>query len=135
YEYGGEGDATDRSTASEAFAGAVCVAHSQQLSSPPPCSNMPACFLTVAFGVRGLIMADKTVGVCLLGCGIVGGGVERILREQRTLLRQRTGIDLELRDVVVKDREAFPANHADLPISTDANAAIDDPRSDVIIEL
>jgi homoserine dehydrogenase len=89
----------------------------------------------VAFGVRGLIMADKTVGVCLLGCGIVGGGVERILREQRTLLRQRTGIDLELRHVVVKDRESFPANHADLPMSTDANAAIDDPKSDVIIEL
>jgi homoserine dehydrogenase len=79
--------------------------------------------------------AEKTVGVCLLGCGIVGGGVERILREQRALLRQRTGIDFELRHVVVKDKEAYPPNHAELPMSTDANAAIDDPKSDVIIEL
>jgi homoserine dehydrogenase len=80
-------------------------------------------------------MGDKTIGVCLLGCGIVGGGVERILREQRTLLRQRTGIDFELRHVVVKDREAYPPNHAELPMSTDANAAIDDPRSDIVVEL
>jgi homoserine dehydrogenase len=80
-------------------------------------------------------MGDKTIGVCLLGCGIVGGGVERILREQRTLLRQRTGVDFELRHVVVKDREAYPPNHAELPMSTDANAAIDDPKSDIIVEL
>lgn len=80
-------------------------------------------------------MADKTIGVCLLGCGIVGGGVERILREQRALLRERTGIDFELRHVVVKDRNDFPTNHAELPMSTDANAAIDDPKSNVIVEL
>lgn len=80
-------------------------------------------------------MADQSVGVCLLGCGIVGGGVERILREQRELLKRRTGIDFELRHVVVKDRNDFPPNHADLPMSTDASAAIDDPKSNIIIEL
>jgi homoserine dehydrogenase len=80
-------------------------------------------------------MAEKTIGVCLLGCGIVGGGVERILREQRPLLRQRTGIDFDLRHVVVKDKNDFPPNHAELPMSTDANAAIDDAKSDIIIEL
>lgn len=80
-------------------------------------------------------MAGKTIGVGLLGCGIVGGGVEKILREQRELLRQRTGIDFELRHVVVKDREAFPPNHGELPMTTDANAAIDDPKTDVIVEL
>lgn len=80
-------------------------------------------------------MAEKTIGVCLLGCGIVGGGVEKILREQKGLLARRTGIHFELRHVVVKDRESFPANHAELPMTTDANAAIDDAKSDVIIEL
>ncbi|HMB94488.1 MAG TPA: homoserine dehydrogenase, partial [Tepidisphaeraceae bacterium] len=80
-------------------------------------------------------MANQTVGICLLGCGIVGGGVEKILREQRELLRNRTGIDFELRHVVVKDRDAFPPNHAELPMSTDAAAAIDDPASNIIVEL
>jgi len=77
----------------------------------------------------------STVGVCLLGCGVVGGGVERILRQQRDLLYRRTGIDFELRHVVVKDRNDYPPNHAELPMSTDANAAIDDPRSDIVVEL
>jgi homoserine dehydrogenase len=80
-------------------------------------------------------MANQSIGICLLGCGIVGGGVEKILREQRELLRNRTGIDFELRHVVVKDRDAYPPNHAELPMSTDANAAIDDPASNIIVEL
>jgi homoserine dehydrogenase len=80
-------------------------------------------------------MADRSVGVCLLGCGIVGGGVANLLREQRQTLRQRTGIDFVLRHVVVKSREDFPPDHAELPMSLDANAAIDDPQSDVVIEL
>jgi homoserine dehydrogenase len=80
-------------------------------------------------------MAEKTVGVCLLGCGIVGGGVVQILREQRDLLRRRTGLDFEIRHVVVKGPEDYPPNAAELPMSTDANAAIDDPASQVIIEL
>src|SRR4029079_11554196 len=37
--------------------------------------------------------------------------------------------------VVVKDRNDFPPNHAELPMSTDAGAAIDDPRSNIIVEL
>jgi homoserine dehydrogenase len=80
-------------------------------------------------------MPDRTIGVTLLGCGIVGGGVANILLTQRELLRARTGIDLLLRHVVVKSREEYPPNHAELPMSLDANAAIDDPGSDVIIEL
>jgi homoserine dehydrogenase len=80
-------------------------------------------------------MPNPSIGICLLGCGIVGGGVEKILREQRELLRQRSGIDLVLRHVVVKSRDEYPPNHADLPMSTDANAAIDDPASNIIVEL
>jgi homoserine dehydrogenase len=80
-------------------------------------------------------MAVKQVGVCLLGCGVVGGGVARILTEQRELLARRTGIDFELRHVVVKSREEYPPNAEQLPMSTDAAAAIDDPASQVVIEL
>lgn len=80
-------------------------------------------------------MADKTVGIALLGCGIVGGGVAGILRAQRELIRTRTGIDLELRHVVVKSKEEYPPNAAELPMSLDAAAAIDDPRSEIIVEL
>ena len=80
-------------------------------------------------------MSEKLVGVTLLGCGIVGGGVVQILREQRELLRQRTGLNLELRHVVVKGPEDYPPNAPELPMTTNANAAIDDAKSDVVIEL
>src|SRR6266487_2233997 len=80
-------------------------------------------------------MPDRTIGVTLLGCGIVGGGVANILLKQRELLRLRTGIDLVLHQVVVKSREEYPPNHAELPMSLDANTAIDDPAGDVVIEL
>jgi homoserine dehydrogenase len=79
--------------------------------------------------------SPQTVGVCLLGCGTVGGGVVNVLTQQRALLKQRTGIDFVLRHVVVKSREEYPPNHAELPMSLDANAAIDDPSSNVIVEL
>ena len=58
-----------------------------------------------------------------------------LLREQRQVLAGRTGIDFELRHVVVKGREDYPPNHGELPMSLDANAAIDDPKSEVVIEL
>ena len=46
-------------------------------------------------------MAKTTCGIALLGCGIVGGGVVNILLRQREVLKQRTGVDLLLRHVVV----------------------------------
>ncbi|HEX8912348.1 MAG TPA: hypothetical protein VF796_08300, partial [Humisphaera sp.] len=53
------------------------------------------------------LSAASPVGVCLLGCGVVGGGVVRILREHQDLLFRRTGLRFDLRHVVVRD----PAKH------------------------
>ena len=80
-------------------------------------------------------MAEKKIGVCLLGCGTVGGGVVNILTQQREMLRQRTGIDFVLAHVAVKGKEDYPPNAAELPMTTDAAAAIADPASQVIVEL
>jgi homoserine dehydrogenase len=79
---------------------------------------------------------NRTIGVTLLGYGTVGKGVERILREQADLLRDRTGSRFELRHVVVRD----PLKHAAdaetrLPFTTDPATAIDDPGVHVVIEL
>ncbi len=81
---------------------------------------------------------QRSVGVTLLGCGIVGAGVVRILTEQREMLRQRTGLTFELRHVVVRDpkkQSVNPLLPGNLPLTTDATAAIDDPRVQVIVEL
>ncbi len=76
---------------------------------------------------------NRTVGISLLGCGVVGGGVVKILREQRDLLRQRTGLDFDLRHVVVRDTSN--PRRADLPLTTDAAAALNDPQTQIVVEL
>jgi homoserine dehydrogenase len=73
----------------------------------------------------------EPIGITLLGCGIVGGGVVKILGEQRELLRQRTGVAFDLRHIVVRDR----GKHTGANVSTDAKAAIDDPRTQIVVEL
>jgi homoserine dehydrogenase len=80
-------------------------------------------------------MSDKPLGICLLGCGIVGGGVASILAEQREMLRRRAGVRSEIVHVVVRDVAKHRKSHGELPLTTDAEAAIDDPRVSVVVEL
>jgi homoserine dehydrogenase len=81
-------------------------------------------------------MSDTPIGISLLGCGVVGSGVVRLLAEQRELLERRTGLRFDLRHVVVKDPQKHRADpqHRGLPLSADAGAAIDDPRVSIVIE-
>jgi homoserine dehydrogenase len=79
-------------------------------------------------------MATKSVGIALLGCGIVGGGVASILLDQRELLQQRTGMQFDVRHVVVRDLKKAD-RRTGLPVSTDAMAAINDPKVDIVVEL
>ncbi len=78
---------------------------------------------------------SEPVGITLLGCGIVGGGVAQILNNERDLLCARTGLRFDIRHVVVRD----PAKHGDhaaiFNVSTDAHAAIDDPAVKIVVEL
>ena len=77
---------------------------------------------------------SESIGIALLGCGVVGGGVVRILEQQRDLLRQRTGLSFEIRHVVVRDL-AKQSDRKHFPLTTDAHAAIDDPKTQIVIEL
>lgn len=83
-------------------------------------------------------MSDS-IGISLLGHGVVGAGVSRILTEQRELLRQRTGLWFDLRHVVVRDPAKHKARNKTkgnpLPLNDSAEAAIDDPQVGVVIEL
>src|SRR5215213_6782230 len=76
-------------------------------------------------------MTDSPIGICLLGCGVV-----RIRRDQRDLLERRTGLRFDLRHVVVRDvtKHAAIAIHSELPMTADAEAAIDDPKVGIVIE-
>jgi homoserine dehydrogenase len=80
-------------------------------------------------------LSDLTTGICLLGCGVVGGGVVKILTEQRDLLADRTGQRFDIRHVVVRDPKKYAASCGNLPLTTNANGAIDDPATKIVVEL
>ncbi|MGD0137693.1 MAG: homoserine dehydrogenase [Tepidisphaeraceae bacterium] len=79
-------------------------------------------------------MADQSIGICLLGCGTIGTGVVRIIHEQHDLIANRTGLNLELRHVVDRDPARAPT-FARVPFHADAERAIDDPKTNIVIEL
>ncbi|WP_439624296.1 homoserine dehydrogenase [Gemmata sp.] len=77
-----------------------------------------------------------TLGIALIGCGTVGGGVADVLLRHGDRLAARAGRPLALRRVVVRD----PAKLRDGPvpkdlISTDHTTAIHDPAVHVVVEL
>ncbi|HUR56016.1 MAG TPA: homoserine dehydrogenase [Gemmataceae bacterium] len=79
---------------------------------------------------------SEALGVALVGCGTVGGGVAKILIGHAERLTHRSGRPVALRRVVVRDLQKPRPDcvPADL-ISTDIAAAISDPSVHVVVEL
>lgn len=82
-------------------------------------------------------MSDQAVRIGLLGCGIVGSGVLRMLDANADDIAQRIGARIEVAAVVVRS----PSKKRDIPASmepllgTDARAVVEDPSIDVIVEV
>jgi homoserine dehydrogenase len=78
----------------------------------------------------------EPLGIALLGCGTVGGGVAKLLLEQPERLAARAGRPLALRRVVVSD--PAKARAVALPpglLTTDVRAALHDPAVQVVAEV
>ncbi|HEY5282684.1 MAG TPA: homoserine dehydrogenase, partial [Polyangia bacterium] len=81
-------------------------------------------------------MASAKLGVGVIGCGTVGGGVVKLLTSQKEHLLRKTGVSIELRRAADLD----PAKRAStgLPealLSADANAVLTDPDIRVVVEV
>lgn len=79
---------------------------------------------------------NKPVRVALLGCGTVGGGVLRLLRENRDSLTQKVGAPLEIAKVLVRDlRRSRVAECKASWLTTDPEDIFGDGTIDVVLEL
>lgn len=78
----------------------------------------------------------RGVKVGLLGLGVVGGGVARILTEKADVYTRVLGCPLEVARVLVRDpskKRSFDVDPALL--TTDASAILSDPTVDIVIEM
>ena len=75
----------------------------------------------------------KPVGVGMIGCGTVGGGVAALLREQSALYTARLGRPIELRRVLVRHPEKV--TDVDASLVTDDAQAFFASDIDVVVEV
>lgn len=76
------------------------------------------------------------VRVGMLGCGVVGTGILRLLRDNAATIEGRLGAPIEIVGIAVRDpdRERDPVVPAEL-VTADAAALAVDPRVDVLVEV
>ena len=78
---------------------------------------------------------SRTLSIGMLGCGVVGSNVARLLSEDSGDFAARSGANLVLAKVAVKDtkkkRESIPASI----VTNDAHSVVTDPAIEIIIEV
>ncbi len=78
----------------------------------------------------------REIGVGLLGLGNVGSGVVKLLAENAAAVEQRLGARVVVRKIAVRGAEKRRLVDVDKKlITTDANAVIDDPAVEIVVEL
>ena len=63
---------------------------------------------------------ESTVGIALLGCGTVGGGVADLLSQRRAHIERRSGVSYDIIGIANRSRDPLEL--------------IDDPRTDLVVE-
>lgn len=84
-------------------------------------------------------MAQKKIGIGMIGCGTIGGGVAKLLSEQAELYRERTGTTIELKSVLVRSQDVDRASEeglvSDEILTDDVDGFFNAEGIDIIIEL
>jgi homoserine dehydrogenase len=78
----------------------------------------------------------EKINIGILGCGVVGTGVAKLLMENHALLTSRTGVDINLKYVADLDTHT-PRGivFKDGVFISDASRVINDPDVDIVVEL
>lgn len=81
-------------------------------------------------------MVNDVFGIALVGCGVVGGGTARILKENLDTINRRTGLTLALKAIVdLKFDHARSLGLSESLFKTSLDEALADPEVKLVIEL
>ena len=78
----------------------------------------------------------ESIGIGLMGLGVVGSGVAKTLFEKSNAIAQQVGCPLEIKRVLVRDPSKKRA--IDIPhnlVTTDPSRILNDPEIDIVIEV
>ncbi|CAB4779632.1 MAG: homoserine dehydrogenase [Actinobacteria bacterium] len=78
--------------------------------------------------------ADKPVRIGMLGCGVVGSSVARLLLADTAELSTRAGVKMELARIAVRTIKPYEGINPSL-FTTDPFSIVNDPEIDLIIEV
>ena len=76
----------------------------------------------------------RTIRIGLLGCGVVGGGLVRLLGAERARIRRHRGLDLDIGRILVRDA-CRPRQGVDPGLLTTSAIDVVDGDCDVVVEL
>lgn len=80
-------------------------------------------------------MEKQTMRIAILGLGTVGGGVIKLLQENWSIIHMKTGLNLELAKVLVRDASKPRPGMEELPLTTDIDEILKDPTIKIVVEL
>ncbi len=78
--------------------------------------------------------SGRTIRIGLLGCGTVGTSFVQLIDQQRSAIAARTGLDLAIAAVSVRDVSRTREGVDPALLTTDSAAIVADPTIDVIVE-
>ena len=76
----------------------------------------------------------KTISIGMLGCGVVGSQVARLLQSDEQELSERSGAMLVLKKIGVRSNTAREGINPSM-ITTDLNSIVNDPEINIVIEV
>ncbi len=77
----------------------------------------------------------RELGIGMLGCGVVGSQVARLLTEDSGDFAARSGARLSLKRIAVRDLSAKREHVKSELLTADSNSVVDDPTIDIVIEV
>ena len=81
------------------------------------------------------MMSSKTLKIAMLGCGVVGSQVARLLIANKADLSTRAGANLELVKIAVRNPKSKNYGVPDELLTSDLKSIVNDPQVDLVIEL
>lgn len=80
-------------------------------------------------------MEKQKMRIGLLGLGTVGAGVAKLLRENGEIIRMKTGLEVEVARVLVRDATKPRPGFEELPLTENPDDILQDPSIQIVVEL